>query len=107
MAMNLRKIKRVDILRKAKSSTYRKTGLCSAIRCALEYYGLSSLSWIDDLSEVFPLFTRGNAKRFGADLILVYWWPIGEWNTGRMDFLNWLIEQYKDDNTDLRKLQII
>ena len=24
-----------------------------------------------------------------------------------MDFLNWLIEQYKDDNENLRKLQIM
>lgn len=113
--MNLRKIKRVlsklkildcsvtrvDVLRKAKSC--KKEGLCLAIRHALVYYDLPSLT-LADLSEIFPLFTRENAKRFDGDPFHLYWWPIYEWNTGRMDFLNWLIEQYKNDNTDLRKL---
>ena len=93
-------VTRVDVLRKAKS--YKGPGLCLAIQQALLYYGLYPVRW--SLSKTFPLFTRENAKRFGGDPSRLYWWPIDEWNTGRMDFLNWLIEQYKNDNTDLRKL---
>jgi hypothetical protein len=51
---------------------------------------------------LFPLFTRENAKPFGASDTGTYWWPLGIWNTGRMDFLNWLIEQYQNDETDIR-----
>lgn len=35
-----------------------------------------------------------------------FWWQqcVWELNGGRLGFLNWMIEQYKDDKTNLRKL---
>lgn len=35
-----------------------------------------------------------------------YWWEpcVWELNGGRLGFLNWMIEKYKDDKTNLRKL---
>lgn len=41
---------------------------------------------------------------FGKINYTYYWWPKGEWDTGRLDFLKWLLEQYKDDKTNLKEL---
>lgn len=43
---------------------------------------------------------------FGAERNGGYWWHPSDWQGGRMDFLNWLIEEYKDDKTDLRTLKL-
>ena len=76
-------------------------GLCTAICRALFHYGIDVGPSIIYL--LFPLFDVKNAIRFGANKYSAYWWDPGIWNTGRKDFLNWLIERYKDDTTNLKK----
>ena len=56
------------------------------------------------LTVYFPKFRREVAFKFGANKSNDWWWEYDVWDTGRMDFLDWLIDQYKDDKTNLRKL---
>lgn len=81
-------------------------GLCITIRYALEHYGICVPCMIKTM---FPLFTNDNASSlFNAtyceNLYSCYWWSEGIWDTGRLDFLKWLLEQYKDDKTNLKEL---
>ena len=49
-----------------------------------------------------PEHRKRNANNFGARLAMSgYWWPPKVWDTGRMAYLDWLIEIFKDDNTNL------
>jgi len=77
-------------------------GLCSAISSALASYGI----WRDrTLEEYFPEFTFENAReKFKADGTKEFFWWINYDDPNRMEFLDWLIKQYKNDNTNLRKL---
>lgn len=87
-----------------RAGKYRMSGLCWALCVALKDYGM--YCEYSHLSKYFPLFTRDNAFAFGAAEDCMYWWPANNWSTGREDFLNWLIEQYKDDQTDLRTIEV-
>lgn len=97
-------IHRVNILEMAKHYLLNDDalGLCMAISMALLYYGIYYCSW-DDLSIYFPKFKRIYALRFGG-FGLYYWWRPG-WVNGRVSFLNWLIRQYSDDDTNLRDIE--
>lgn len=105
-------IYRKDILIWTKYYYTTYEGLC----CAIE-------SSIRDLIHVYnrpqhliPLFSpyvvRIFHEKHGVDIrptqyiYGLYWWEPHTWelNGGRLGFLNWLIEQYKDDKTNLRKL---
>lgn len=90
-------VTRKEVLKRAKR--YKGPGLCYTIGKAFEDYNII----VFNISLVLPLFNKNNTKQFGGSLG-GYWWDWGVWNTGRMAFLNWLIEQYKDDKTNLRKL---
>lgn len=92
-------VTRKQVLERAKS--YRNaTGLCEAIAESLRDYNIPIIS----LCEIFPKYRYEEAITFGADKDKWgYWWPRYEWNAGRMMFLNWLITEYKDDKTNLRK----
>ena len=95
-------ITRKEVLEYAKNHYSHCNGLCIAINMALFHYGIN----IDKSSKIyllFPLFDVKNAIQFGADEDNAYWWESGIWNTGREDFLDWLIERYKDDTTNLKK----
>lgn len=86
--------------------------LCASILNALKHYNITTLFM--ELEVVFPLFTNNNANSlFNARSFNggpyetpynKYWWPKGEWDSGRLGFLKWLIEQYKDDKTNLKEL---
>lgn len=82
-------------------------GLCISIIYALQHYGINAYPM--KLKTFIPLFTNNNAILFKAtnhnDASMVYWWQEGVWDTGRLDFLKWLLEQYKDDKTNLKKLK--
>ena len=100
-----------DVLEYAlKYHTYNSvnyTGLCITIHNALCYYGINI--GLMPIRIIIPLFNNNNASTlFNADSsknsLEVYWWPKREWNTGRLDFLKWLLEQYKNDKTNLREL---
>ena len=81
-------------------------GLCYSINRALIDYGIYSCVLYNTLliTKCFPKFRREEALKFGANKEDDWWWESDVWNTGRMDFLNWLIDQYKDDKTNLRKI---
>ena len=93
-------VTKVEVLKRAKK--YRFNGLCHAISKAHSDY---KVDWISH-SIIFPRFNRYEAIRFGAHRSNAYWWEPGDWKSGRMAFLNWLIEQYKDDKEDLRKIEL-
>ena len=99
-------VTRGEVLRRVKSLKTGK-GLCEGL-----LYVMGQEFDLDiSISTAFPLFTNENARKFGAKPVeefmsrYEYWWKMEEWNTGREDFLDWLIEQYKDDTTNLRKLK--
>lgn len=101
---------RIDVLKAIKNNInclvfFFNTGLCYELQKAL--YELTSYKvGYSYLSEVFPLFTRENALPFGARESGPYWWEIDRtaWKNGRRRFLDWLIEQYEHDTTDVREL---
>ena len=100
-----RPIYRVDILRYVKYIKQR-SGLCESICSALFRCNIYMPTEIEAaVSRFFPLMDRKNAEHFNALYHTGYWWYADDWTGGRMDFLNWLIDQYKDDKTDLRKLR--
>jgi hypothetical protein len=95
-----RPVTRKEVLERVKKIKIR--GLCHSISYVLNEYNI--LNDLHFLYIWFPKFVKENALQFGADKYSDWWWKCDVWDTGRMDFLNWLIEQYKDDKTDLRKL---
>lgn len=92
-------VTREEVLKRAKK--IKISGICYSLITALKDYGIP---YNRLLREYFPKFTRENALQFGADNENVWWWIPYVWSTGRMNFINWLIEEYKDDKTNLRKL---
>lgn len=99
-------ITRVEVLEYAKElqSTRQYPGLCLLLEDALSAYEIWPFA-----STVFLKFNIKDARAFGAYEYAYskkggYWWERGDWNTGRLKYLNWLIEQYKDDKTNIRKL---
>lgn len=93
-------VTRIEVLEYAKElqATQQYPGLCRLLDAALEYYDI-----YDSPATIFPKFKEEYAKHFGASYY-GYWWESGRWDTGRLDFLNWLIKQYEGDNTNIRKL---
>lgn len=91
-------VSRRAILRRVVKLYKGKTdGLREALEWSLIDYGIYLLA-----ADVFSEFlTRENAKGFGGTLP-GFWWPKKDWTSGRSEFLDWLIEQYKDDKTNLR-----
>ena len=111
-------VRRIDVLERVKSEVLacydapNITGLCPLLCSELYSYGLYDgnvflQARMDALKKFFPLYTHDNAVEFGARREEnMYWWPPFVWDeaSGRMRFLNWLIEQYKDDETNLRTI---
>lgn len=92
-------VTRKEVLKRAKK--LKRPGLCFSIDEALRDYGIN-LDY--PFMKLFPKFEREEALNFGAEKEDAWWWEHDVWDTGRMDFLNWLIEEYKDDKTNLRKI---
>lgn len=103
-------ITKSDILKLLKRNRKDYVGLCGGIdgvynkHVAWIYAG----HYVDvNIKAMFPLFTRENALRFGADADKPYWWKPSKWRSWlkpgkcRLAFLNWLIEQYEGDTEDL------
>jgi hypothetical protein len=103
--MVMKKITRLDVLKKAKGLYVNGicrdySGLCKVLRYSIAFFGHYIPTIV--MHRYLPLFTFENAKKFGANGDKRwYWWKPYEWDTGRLDFLNWLIEQYRDDDTNL------
>jgi hypothetical protein len=89
-------VTRVDLLRRARKKVKARLGLYTIIQGTINEYGLQVSA-----KKCFPKLTIENAKEFGADKTFT-WWTEEDWNTGRKEFLDWLIEQYKNDKENLR-----
>lgn len=103
----LKRVYRKDILEYAlKHHNYpsceNDSGLCISIHKALRYYGIDISPMAIEI--IIPLFTVNNAISLFNAKPNYYWWPRGKWDTGRLDFLKWLLEQYKNDKTNLKEL---
>lgn len=105
-------IYRVDILRAVKYNYrgLRGGGICTSITricrvCLNENY---SMRWMDcmEAKKLFPKLSRFNAHDFHSDDEGEYWWKINDWKGGRMQFLDWLINEYKDDEENLRNIKL-
>lgn len=95
-------VTRYEVLQYAKElqATHAYKSLCSLLGYALMDY---DIYYPRPIEIIFPKFKEEYAKHFGASYY-GYWWERDRWDTGRLDFLNWLINEYKDDKTDIRKL---
>ena len=92
-------------------------GICNAVWGSLCIAGLREVyeretNDVDDsgisiqFPHILPKFTYTNAQQFNGDFYYrAYWFPLGDWKK-RKEFIRWMMEQYKDDKTDLRTLQI-
>lgn len=105
-----RPVRRVDILCLSRAIvTRRDFCLCDLIFRALRLYGFNTRYLRPSAFNLrckfgYSLYDLEVARRFGAcgdedD----YWWPAGVWNTGRLAFLDYLIEEYAKDETYLVK----
>lgn len=54
--------------------------------------------------QILPKFTYTNAQQFNGNFYYrSYWFPLGDWKK-RKEFIRWMMNEYKDDKTDLRQL---
>jgi hypothetical protein len=101
-------ITRLQILQEVKDNHENLSNLCygiteTAILTAISvvnYYGGVTKGFSIIANALIPKFTFENAEKFGAK-DKAFWWKPFEWNTGRMNFLNWLINEYNDDTEDI------
>ena len=94
----LKCVYRKDILEYALKHNHNQ-GVCRALWNSLHHYGLYI-----NTNRYLPLANFSNAKIFNArSRNDGYWWPLGDW-TNRTKYLKWLLEQYKDDKTNLKEL---
>ena len=93
----LKCVYRKDIIKYALK--HHKEGVCATLWNSLWHYDISA-----NMRKYLPLAELDNAKIFGAKLRPdKYWWPLNDW-TNRTKYLKWLLEQYKDDKTNLKEL---
>lgn len=94
----LKCVYRKDIIEYALKHNH-SAGVCRALWESLRHYDINI-----NINKYLPLATFDNAKRFRAiQLSSGYWWLFNDW-TNRIKYLKWLLEQYKDDKTNLKKL---
>lgn len=90
----------IDLLIKAKRSYSWTSGLCSAIELSAMFFNLHNAKNCTQHIEKFDKMIA--IQNFNGDNY-PYWWEPDIWYTGRLDFLNFLIEENKDNKIDLRK----
>lgn len=91
----------IDLLIKAKKSYLWNYGLCHAIRMSARFFNFNYAD--DDYHQYIKKFDIEIAKQKFEATVGYYWWKPGVWDTGRLDFLNFLIEENKNNKIDLRK----
>lgn len=90
----------IDILMEIKNNLSDTSGLCHGIILAEKKFNLHE-----------DIYTQQYIKNFDIDIAIhnfggrdkLYWWEPDIWYTGRLDFLNFLIEENKNNKIDLRK----
>lgn len=102
-----------DLLDRVLESYNKFNGLCSAIRWVF-YEDFLAINPAGRVTPEIPLFTYKNAKPFMEWMNVdpaAYWWPIHEWKDeggkGRLAFLRWLADQYRDSEETINLLRII
>ena len=76
-------------------------GLCEAID-----FGLDAFNLRVPRHRAFPEYSKENAEQFiGHELDSPYWWGIRNWEGGRSEYLEHLIQLYENDKTNLRKVR--
>lgn len=91
----------IDLLIRVKRSYLWANGLCSAINLSAQFFNLHSAKSCIQHIEKYDRNIAIQNFNGGYDS---YWWEEGIWNTGRLDFLNFLIEENKNNKIDLRKV---
>lgn len=81
----------LDILEYARDHKVVSLGLCATIDRACEHYNVKASTFYIYCEK----FTRKEAFAFGADPEKDWWWPKGDWDGGRENFLLYLINYYQ------------
>jgi hypothetical protein len=91
-----RPIYRVDVLKAVKYNykNCREYGICTSIRNV----GINSLKIVFPKLNYF--YAASTIGTYGDPDF--YWWTINDWTGGRMEFLNWLIKEYKNDKENIK-----
>lgn len=88
----------IDILMEIKNNHSDARSLCHGITLAelnFNIYREFTVHHIKKFDRNIAIHNFGGEKKW-------YWWEPGIWHTGRLDFLNFLIEENKDNKIDLR-----
>jgi len=105
-------IRIADLLDRVLETHNMYSGLCSAIRWVL-YADFLGTTPEGRVIPKIPLFTYDNARPFMERNLdpSAYWWPVHEWKDvdgkGRLAFLRWLVDQYRDSEETISLLSII
>ena len=93
----------VDVVKKAKELFLIRynysgwAGMCPAFCTALIKFNLSESVHPDDVPKFVPLFNEQVAEdKFGADTLNLFWWDNFD-ATPRIEYFDWLIEQYSKE----------
>lgn len=74
--------------------------------CDKERFALDGNGRQIQYPHILPKLTYANAQRFNGNFFVNdYWFPLGEWKK-RKEFIRWLMDEYKDDKTDLRTINV-
>lgn len=84
------KVTVLDVLEYA--NKHRNMGLCWNFDLACTYYGVSCA----DFEKKCCKFRLEEARPFGSRPHHSWWWQPGNWETGREDFLKYLINYYSN-----------
>ena len=100
---NPRVLTRAKVLKKAKKILISDQGcVCVSVQEALREYGFKGMAF-SEILEIFPLLTFETAKEKGfnsSEEFKPYWWD-RENMKDRIAFLDWLIDQYRDADSNL------
>ena len=93
----------VDVVKKARDAFLSRydysgwNGMCPAFCKVLINLNLSESVGPDDVPKFIPLFNEQVAEdKFGADTYNLFWWGKFD-DTPRIEYFDWLIEQYSKE----------
>ena len=99
-------IYRKDILRYAcENSPRRYNDIVWAIKDSLRYFELDYSYYYLTVYDILPEFGKNIGEFVGFDTNLPKWWDSYEWTTSMENYFKWLIEYYRYDKTDVRKIE--
>ena len=99
-------IYRKDILRYAcENSPRRYNDILWAIKDSLLYFELDCSYYYLTVYDILPEFGKNIGEFVGFDTSLQEWWDSHEWRDKMKEYFEWLIEYYRHDKTDVRKIE--